>query len=450
MYKIFPKDGSRLNYTLKIIDTPGFGDTRGIKRDEDIVDQIQQLFSEKGDRGVSFIDAVCFIVKAPDVRLTVEHKYIFKSIMSLFGKDIASNICTLITFADGGDPPVLASLKESDLPFGKTFHFNNYALFAENKSTDPLSPIYWEMGNESFLMFFEHISHLETKSLCQTKNVLDEREQLKTIILGIRPKLTAGLSKLAELEEQLKTFQSNENTIKENQNFEYTVEETKQLKEELPVGKHVTNCLQCNLTCHENCKIADDDRKMHCSAMDPKTKTCNVCPDRCIWSMHKNTKYIFRFFTEPVTKTYAEMKKRHEEAIGERITHANYIMQLSDEIDEFWYVISRMMKEMNRCRERLNEIALSPDPMSSVEYIDLMIETETMEKQSGYSKRIEMLKEMKKRDCVIDDVAMLSKSIQNSKISTKEVTGKSFEKYIDKYKKNIFSRLFGRKARGRR
>ena len=450
MYKIFPKFGSRLDYTLKIIDTPGFGDTRGIQRDGDIVDQIRHLFSEKGDRGVSFIDAVCFIVKAPDARLTIVQKYIFTSIMCLFGKDIASNICTLITFADGGDPPVLASLKESELPFGKTFHFNNSALFAENNDTNPLSSMFWEMGRKSFMRFFEHISHLETKSLCQTKNVLDEREQLKTMILGIRPIVTAGLSKLAELEEQLKTFQSNQNKIKENQNFEYTVEETKQSQEDLPVGKHVTNCLQCNLTCHEDCKIADDDRKMYCAAMDPKTKACNVCPDKCIWSMHKNTKYIFRYITEPVTKTYAEMKRRHEEAIGESITHENYIEQLTNEIDEFWDAISKMMQEMNRCRERLNEIALRPDPMSSVEYIDLMIETEKREKQSGYSKRIDMLEEMKKRARVNKDVEMLSRTIQDSKKSTKEVTGKSFDKKIDKSKKNIFSQLFGRNSNEKR
>ena len=30
-------------------------------------------------------------------------------IMSLFGKDIEENICTLITFTDGAEPPVLAS-----------------------------------------------------------------------------------------------------------------------------------------------------------------------------------------------------------------------------------------------------------------------------------------------------------------------------------------------------
>lgn len=130
-----PKDGSRLTYTLNIIDTPGFGDTRGIDRDLGIIDHIRQLFSEIGAKGVLFLDAVCFIVKAPDARLTNSQKYIFSSMLSLFGKDIKSNICTLITFADGAEAPVLASLKEAKIPFGSTFKFNNSALFAENKNS---------------------------------------------------------------------------------------------------------------------------------------------------------------------------------------------------------------------------------------------------------------------------------------------------------------------------
>lgn len=156
VYKIFPTAGSRIDYPLNIIDTPGFGDTRGIERDHAIVDQIRHLFCESDEQSVSFIDAVCFIVKAPDARLTVVQTYIFNSIMSLFGKDIESNICTMITFADGADPPVLASLEESKLPFGSTFNFNNSALFAENKDLkkNMLAPMFWEMGCKSFEVFF--------------------------------------------------------------------------------------------------------------------------------------------------------------------------------------------------------------------------------------------------------------------------------------------------------
>lgn len=33
VYTIAPQKGSRLNFTLNIIDTPGFGDIRGLDRD---------------------------------------------------------------------------------------------------------------------------------------------------------------------------------------------------------------------------------------------------------------------------------------------------------------------------------------------------------------------------------------------------------------------------------
>lgn len=258
-----PRAGSRLQYSLNIIDTPGFGDTRGIERDQATIDQIRQLFSETGAKGVLDLDAVCFVVKAPDARLTVSQKYIFSSIMSLFGKDIESNICTLITFADGAEPPVIACLKAADLPYGLTFRFNNSALFAENKNipSTSLSPTFWKMGCNSFQFFFDKISHFETRSLSQTKAVLREREQLKTILSAILPQVKAGLTKLSELRDELEIFKKHKDDIENNKDFEYEVEETKQMSINLDQGHHVTNCLQCNFTCHDDCIIADDDNK---------------------------------------------------------------------------------------------------------------------------------------------------------------------------------------------
>lgn len=156
VYKLYPTAGSKIDYALNIIDTPGFGDTGGIERGNVIIDQIRHLFSAPDDQGVSFIDAVCFIVRAPDARLTSMQKYIFTSIMSLFGKNIEPNICTLITFADGTEPPVLASLVESKLPFGSTFTFNNSALFTDKKDlkNTSLAPIFWKMCFCSFHSFF--------------------------------------------------------------------------------------------------------------------------------------------------------------------------------------------------------------------------------------------------------------------------------------------------------
>jgi hypothetical protein len=342
------------------------------------------LFSATGDQGVLFLDAVCFIVKAPDARLTVSQKYIFGSIMSLFGKDVESNICTLITFADGAEPPVLASLREANLPFGSTFQFNNSALFAENKnlSSTSLSPMFWEMGCNSFQKFFKQLNQLETKSLSQTKYVLQEREQLKMIISNILPQVKAGLSKLAELRDQLEIFKKHKDDIENNKDFTYQVEETKQYLIDLPAGKHVTNCLQCNVTCHDDCAYADDSDKMHCCAM--RNGYCQVCIGRCIWSDHKNTPYIFRYVVEKVTKTYNEMKQKYEDAKGLKMTHETYIEELTLDVDYLFGNVKMMMSEMKNCKARLKEIALRPDPLSAVEHIDQMIQAEETERQPGY------------------------------------------------------------------
>lgn len=242
--------------------------------------------------------------------------------MSMFGKDIESNICTLITFADCGKPLVIASLKESNLPFGLTFNFNNSALFPKNKGLthSTLSQTFWEIGCSSFDRFFRQIQQLETRSLCQTKNVLDEREQLKTVISNIRPQISAGLSKLSELQQQLDIFKRYQNEMKDNQNFEYEVNEIKQEMIHLPKGQNTTICLECNFTCHENCSIADDKEKSRCRAMDEKTGCCKICFGRCIWSDHKNVPYIFKYVTKTVKKTFSEMKKRYETALGQTLS----------------------------------------------------------------------------------------------------------------------------------
>uniref|UniRef100_A0A3B4Z6J5 Septin-type G domain-containing protein n=1 Tax=Stegastes partitus TaxID=144197 RepID=A0A3B4Z6J5_9TELE len=129
-YKINHQEGFKIEYSLTIVDTPGFGDTRGIDRDREIVEQLRNLFH--ADNGVTEIDAVCFVVPSALARLTPSQKYVFDSVLSIFGKDVAENIRILVTFADGQRPPVLEAINVSGVPCPKTdkglpvhFKFNN-------------------------------------------------------------------------------------------------------------------------------------------------------------------------------------------------------------------------------------------------------------------------------------------------------------------------------------
>ena len=64
---------------VKIIDTPGYGDTRGIERDKEITAQIKQLFYNE----ISTLNAVCFVTKSSNNRLSHSQRYILSSILDL-------------------------------------------------------------------------------------------------------------------------------------------------------------------------------------------------------------------------------------------------------------------------------------------------------------------------------------------------------------------------------
>jgi hypothetical protein len=94
------------NPPITIIDTPGFGDNRGIKFNEKIIEMISELFKN----WIDSVNGICFVASSSSPRLTSTQKYIFSSIVSLFGNDIAENFIPMLTFSDGKEPQILASL----------------------------------------------------------------------------------------------------------------------------------------------------------------------------------------------------------------------------------------------------------------------------------------------------------------------------------------------------
>ena len=148
VYTINKKEDHTLPYTLTIIDTPGFGDTKGVKRDQEITALIQEFFLLSAHHQVDHINAIGFVVQAPLARLTVNQKYIFNYILSIFGRDISPNIVICSTFADGQPPPVTSAIREAGIPNSDSIlKFNNCALFANG--SDEMSKLFWKMGEDS-------------------------------------------------------------------------------------------------------------------------------------------------------------------------------------------------------------------------------------------------------------------------------------------------------------
>ena len=107
-YTIHHDDCFTIPYIITVIDTPGFGDTRGILKDSDIPKQLHEFFSTNGNNGIDQLDAVGFVTQSSLPRLTTMQTYIFDSILRLFGKDIEDNIFLMFTFADGPKPQAMS------------------------------------------------------------------------------------------------------------------------------------------------------------------------------------------------------------------------------------------------------------------------------------------------------------------------------------------------------
>ncbi|KAK8378025.1 hypothetical protein O3P69_018749 [Scylla paramamosain] len=413
-YTLHHMEGFKISYTLTIVDTPGFGDTSGIERDREITETIRRFFQTPGTNGINHIDAIGLVVNSSLARLTGPQKYIFDQILSVFAKDIADNIFLLLTFADGNDPQALSAIKEDKIPHQAYFKFNNSALYtfqseerqgADYDSDDEgFNEMFWKMGVKSFVKFLHQLKTVESKSLTLTQDVLNERSALQTSIEGIQVDIRNGLSTLERLRKEMAILEDHKADITRNKDFEYEVEEEVQVQVRTPVAHYVTNCLHCNRTCHADCAFADDKDKIRCSAMKPNGY-CKICPNECFWELHRNMPYKYETQLRKTKKTYSELRDKYEKATREKLSAEKLVEEINGEFDALQIKVLWMTDCVRKSLQRLKEIALRPSPMSTVEYVDVLIESEKSEARQGWQARVDQLRKVRKEAEQMEKIA---------------------------------------------
>jgi len=341
-----------LDYTLTVIDTPGFGDTGGIERDKHIARQIKLFFA-----------------------------------LSIFGKDIVDNIFLLATFADANTPQVLNAVNSAKIPFQQCFKFNNSALFSPtDKDGSFFNSMFWKMGIRSFENFFISFNRAEMKSLTLTREVLKEREHLETLIPGLQIQVKVGLNQMDAIQQEEEALKLHQKSIMDNKDFNYFVTEQKIRQVKLPTGTNTTTCRKCNFTCHEKCAYSDDREKAKCTSMSKGS--CTVCPNRCLWSEHSNVPYRIDYYSEKVTKTYNSKKERHDKAKSGKQLVECLLAEKQQQHDDLQIEVYSLVKKIQESLERLREIALKPNPLTEADYLQILIASEEAEMKPGWKERV--------------------------------------------------------------
>ncbi|XP_037643291.1 uncharacterized protein LOC119498440 isoform X1 [Sebastes umbrosus] len=361
VYKINHQDGFKIDHSLTIVDTPAFGGTRDIERDEEIIEHLRNLFS--AEHGVSDIDAVCFVAPAALAQLTPSQTCVFDSMLSIFGEDVADNIRILVTLADGQQPAVLEAINASGFSCPKTkgglpihFKFNNSALFADNKSSaaDNMSDedvgfdqMCWNMGTKGMKRFFVALNIIETKSLTMTKEVLRERKQLKDSYENLQEQVGVLLARLVELIETTEILKSHEEEINRNENFEFEVAFT------MPVKVDISGT--------------------------------------------GSQKYRWEYEEVKQKRTVKKLKEKYLQPSEAKTSIWPLVNKLGAEFNPLMDEVVELIMSSAECFNRLKERTLKPDPLSTREYIDMLSEGEESEAKLGWNIRVGYLGDIQRK-----------------------------------------------------
>ncbi|KAK2913251.1 hypothetical protein Q8A67_001650 [Cirrhinus molitorella] len=218
MYEVFPLKSP---IALTIIDTPGYGDTRGLEKDLEVAANLATLFQSRD--GVPEIDAVCFMIQASKNRLSDRQHYIISSVLSLFGKHIVDNIVFLITHSDGLPPKnVISAINKAKIPCrldkgGQLvyFLFNNRQPEARHTERRHIraQKVAFEDSMDGMKDFLESLQEKNRSCLELTSDVLIERIRLEVFICNLQLRLQEKELKKSEKLQIQKAMRENRENI---------------------------------------------------------------------------------------------------------------------------------------------------------------------------------------------------------------------------------------------
>ncbi|XP_032366496.1 uncharacterized protein LOC116685675 [Etheostoma spectabile] len=402
VYQIFGFEDKPLPYSLTIIDTPGYGDTRGIEHDDIISQRLLDLF--RSEDGVHEINAVGLVLKASENRLTDQLSYILDSVASLFGKDLEKNIVALITHSDGVTPEkALQALEDVKIKCARDennqpvhFLFNNCQ--DEDRTEDIRALKHADKTSmKGMKQFTNFLGTTKRQKLETTVNVLNERISLTACIQNLQERIKLIDLKQTEIQQTQDGLKKHEEEMKNNEKFTVDVDVVYKDKEPINGGmwglglfyEGAVCCTVCQENCHYPCTTALYPEL--CEVI--KDGRCTSCPGRCPVSAHVKDKWKYVNKTMRVKHTLEDVKAKYETNKEESKKKGSILESLQKEMETLEAKKTALVDKAYQHVVKLEEIALNVLSLSTYVHLDFLIEE--MEKRND-TEKVYYLKQMKR------------------------------------------------------
>jgi len=334
------------NKPMIIIDSQGYGDTRGKLYDEKINEAFEYVFSNVIDH----INTVCLIAKSNTNRLDILTRYIFSCVTSLFSEDISENFIILATYANEdtliNGPDFIDSIKTDNdfLNIQKRMDKNWWYAFDSKCILTNKDSNLARFSFKNLLDFYkEKVLSLRPKNIKKCAEILEIRKQYRIQVnnlTGIFENLIVEQEnlekkieniniidqKINNMEDKISELENNMNCLSPeklekdlmilNEELNQKIKQLKNQQEEIkvksltPCQVFCTFCNNCEKNCHEpcDCRFSSFSR---CVKYSFWYQTCEECG--CPKSEHIQDYYHYIFKTIQVPKNTDKEQEEEKE-----------------------------------------------------------------------------------------------------------------------------------------
>jgi len=415
---------------LRIIDTPGVGDTRGVNEDAKNFQNIMAYISN-----FDHLNGICLLLKPNEARLTVFFRFCVKELLTHLHRSATQNMVFCFTnarstfYSPGETAPLLKQLLTEikqqtgvDVPFGRnnTFCFDNESFrfvaaykqgvkFDEKTKNDYEKS--WEKSVEQsqnlILMIKQFVPHAvtDTVSLNQARRLIYELTRpIAEIAQFIQVNIDVAQQKMDELNNTRLEMTDLSKKLRipavdlESTALEYPRTVCTASKCTARIQLHDTVKIDYKTHCHPHCylngvaqNVVNNAALKECSAMNSNGK-CKQCG--CSWETHMHITYETKQVSvEIVDKSIANQIKTKEEA-------AEAISKVKDDImkriRELKYERETLISICAKLSKFLHKNAITPYNDDLIKYVEHVISMEEDKRCAGANnlKVIQGLKQM--------------------------------------------------------
>ena len=372
----FENPNSGVIYNLQFLDTPGLGDTAGIQKDDENIDNICETVAK-----TEHLNAILLIINGTEARVHSRLKYLVKRLEGMIPDQLHSNLFVLLTNVD-----LKPNMKAEELfnsfriKENHIFHYDNQIFkFSPQELIDKklLKKLDYSFDSckETLSELFEKVSKCHFKKTGDFLKIKEGRDRLKQKLQACNDREKSIQDKKQELLEIADALTNSKAKISELQAQLYKIE-LEDAWEAKQTPYHNTTCLTCKNCCHEHCGLNETSAQgseyfMQCWAFQ-NGPNCTQCEHSYTSHVHLREKHVQ--VKKEVQKIDPNTKSAIDGIQDENSKRQALLNEVQKQLEAYQKEIDELHQTINNTIQEMRSVCSKFDYVKEVEAIIIVLE----------------------------------------------------------------------------